>query len=51
MNESGLPEEPAGEHEDDVVPGFGTWRRIYAAVVVSAIIVMALIAAFSTWGY
>jgi len=33
----------------DPVPVFGTWPRIYAAVVVCAAVVMALIAVFSRW--
>jgi len=37
--------------DDDAVPVFGTWRRIYAAVVVNALLVMALIALFSWWPY
>jgi hypothetical protein len=38
------------EHDDDV-PLFGTWPRIYAAVIASALGVMALIALFSSWAY
>jgi hypothetical protein len=37
--------------DDDDVPVFGTWRRIYAAVVVSALVVMALVALFSRWEF
>jgi hypothetical protein len=37
--------------DDDAVPVFGTWRRIYAAVVVSALVVMGLVALFSSWPY
>lgn len=29
------------------VPVFGTWRRIYLAVLLNALLVMALVAAFS----
>ena len=36
---------------DDRVPLFGTWRAIYAAVVVSALAVMALLALFSRWPF
>jgi hypothetical protein len=36
---------------DDDVPVFGTWRRIYAAVIVSALVVMGLLALFSSWKY
>jgi hypothetical protein len=37
--------------DDDDVPVFGTWRRIYAAVIVSAVVVMALVALFSRWEF
>ena len=37
--------------DDDPVPIFGSWRAIYAAVVVSALIVMGLVALFSSWPY
>jgi hypothetical protein len=40
-----------GADTDDAVPVFGTWRRIYACVVLSAVAVMALIALFSAWPY
>jgi hypothetical protein len=36
---------------DEPVPLFGTWRRIYLAVILSALCVMALVAAFSAWPY
>jgi anti-sigma-K factor RskA len=39
------PEEPA------VVPVFGTWRAIHAAVALSALLVMALLALFSRWPF
>ena len=35
------------DDRDDPVPLFGTWRAIYAAVIASALAVMALIAVFS----
>jgi hypothetical protein len=35
--------------DDDPVPIFRTWPRIYAAVIVSAVTVMGLIAVFSAW--
>jgi hypothetical protein len=38
---------PPSEPSDDVVPIFGTWPRIYAAVILSALVVMALVAVFS----
>jgi hypothetical protein len=37
--------------DDDPVPIFGTWRRIYAAVIVSALVVMALVAGFASFPY
>jgi hypothetical protein len=36
---------------DERVPLFGTWPRIYAAVIVSALVVMALVAVFSSFPY
>jgi hypothetical protein len=46
----GLAEKRA--HDDDErVPVFGTWPRIYAAVVLNALAIMALIALFSRWPY
>jgi hypothetical protein len=35
------------DDEQDPVPIFGSWPRIYAAVIVCALAVMGLIAAFS----
>lgn len=37
--------------DDERVPVFGTWPRIYAAVVLNALLVMALLAVFSRWRY
>ena len=42
---------PVPEPADEVVPLFGTWRRIYTAVVVSALVVMGLIKAFSAFPF
>jgi len=36
---------------DEAVPIFGTWRRIYAAVIAAAVAVMVLVAVFSRWPY
>jgi hypothetical protein len=36
---------------DDDVPVFGTWRRIYTAVIVWALVVIGLLALFSSWKY
>jgi hypothetical protein len=33
------------------VPLFGTWPRIYGAVVICALVVMALLGLFSRWPY
>ena len=44
--------EPAGpDREDERVPIFRTWARIYAAVIAVALLVMGLIAIFSRWPY
>ena len=42
---------PEATPDDDVVPIFGTWPRIYAAVILAALAVMTLIALFSRWPY
>ena len=44
---------PPGATDDDEerVPLFGTWPRIYAAVIVTILLVMALIALFSNWDW
>ena len=39
------------EPPDDPVPVFGTWPRLYGAVIVSALVTMALIALFSGWPF
>ena len=36
---------------DERVPLFGTWPRIYAAVIVCALAVMALVALFSSFPF
>jgi hypothetical protein len=43
--------QPVRPPDDDRVPLFGTWARIHAAVVVWALVVMGLLAAFSRWPY
>ena len=43
--------QPSPSEEDEPVPIFGTWPRIYAAVVVSALAVMGLLAVFSAFRY
>jgi hypothetical protein len=37
--------------DDERVPLFGTWPRIYAAVLLNAVVIMALIYLFSRWPY
>ena len=37
--------------DDERVPIFGTWPRIYAAVILCELVSMALIAVFSAWNY
>ena len=37
--------------DDGPVPVFGSWRAIYAAVALSAVAVMALLALFSRWPF
>jgi hypothetical protein len=49
MAKSGVPEERAARDDEERVPLFGTWPRIYAAVLVTAVLVMALVALFSRW--
>ena len=47
-----MPETTRPErHLDDLVPLFGTWRAIYAAVALSALAVMVLLALFSRWPF
>jgi hypothetical protein len=36
---------------DEQVPVFGSWRAIYAAVAVTAVAVMLLLALFSAWPF
>jgi hypothetical protein len=35
--------------DDDPIPIFRTWPRIYAAVILNALLVMALVFVFSSW--
>ena len=47
-----MPEETSDQRDDERrVPFFGTWSRIYGAVVVSALLVMVLLTLFSRWPY
>jgi hypothetical protein len=40
---------PRGTDDDGPVPLFGTWPRIYGAVVATAVVVMVLLTLFSGW--
>ncbi len=37
--------------DDERVPVFGTWPRIYAAVILNALVVMILVWLFSRWPF
>jgi hypothetical protein len=39
------------EPDEDIVPVFSSWPRIYGAVILSALLVMALIAVFSSYPF
>ncbi len=45
------PQTPDPRDDDGPVPFFGTWPRIYGAVIVCALFVMGLLAFFSGWSY
>jgi hypothetical protein len=47
------PTRPAGPAPDELepVPIFGTWNAIYAAVIVTTVVTIGLIALFSFWPY
>ena len=49
--EDTMPATSAPPDDDERVPIFGTWSRIYAAVILCELAVMALIAVFSVWKY
>ena len=52
MNEGRGPTAMDQEGPDEgTVPVFGTWRRIYAAVILTALIAIGLTAVFSHWDY
>ena len=46
-----MPATDAAPEDDERVPIFGTWPRIYAAVILCELVAMALIALFSSWNY
>jgi hypothetical protein len=37
--------------DDEPVPVFGTWTRIYVAVLVNMVVTIAALFAFSRWPY
>jgi hypothetical protein len=37
--------------DDQPVPVFGTWTRIYAAVLLNLLVMLGLLLAFSRWPY
>ena len=44
--------EPHRADDDDApVPLFGTWTRIYAAVLLNLLVMIGLLLAFSRWPY
>ena len=45
------PTPPPPDEHPDPVPLFGSWPRIYAAVIVSALLWIALSAVFSRWAF
>jgi hypothetical protein len=49
--EDTMPATNAAPDDDERVPIFGTWPRIYAAVILCALASMGLIAVFSAWNY
>lgn len=42
---------PTPPDEAEPVPVFGSWRRIYLAVILCNLVVMALVAVFSAWPF
>ena len=48
---SGMGNPDVAPDDDDIVPIFGTWRGIYAAVIATAIAVLAFVALFSRWSF
>ncbi len=52
------PERPVPEFraddrpaDDEGPPVLGTWKRLYGAVILNALLVMALVYVFSRWRY
>jgi hypothetical protein len=46
-----VAEHPHADDDEAAVPVFGTWRRIYAAVLLNLLAMLALLLAFSRWPY
>jgi hypothetical protein len=51
LEKSERAEVGAQDEHDDPVPIFGSWGRIYTAVILSALVVMGLVALFSHWEF
>jgi hypothetical protein len=51
FQEDRMPATTPVPDDDERVPIFGTWPRIYAAVILCELVSMALIALFSSWNY
>ena len=48
-----MPEERPDDRpaDEEAPPVLGSWQRLYAAVVLNALLVMALVSVFSRWRY
>ena len=51
MTDKGQGRGRSPAEDEEVVPVFRSWRNIYAAVVVTEIVVLLLIAAFQMWAF
>jgi hypothetical protein len=49
--EDTMPATTLRPDDEERVPIFGTWPRIYAAVILCELASLALIALFSSWNY
>lgn len=45
------PPTPGPRDDEERVPLFGSWRAIHLAVIVSAAVVMTLLAVFARWPF
>ena len=46
-----MSEKGRAHDDDEHVPVFGTWTRIYAAVLLNLVLMIGLLLAFSRWPY